>query len=435
MKYYPKFKKIYAIAVVAIALAFFANGFSGFFTPTSQAETTSWDQVTHFSTDVNRIPRMQEFKGKLYASLMNESGNNPEIWVSDSDGLNWTKVQGYSTQLATVAPDGGIFFNEMAVFDGYLYVVTSVVTGGGVAVLRTNDGINWSKNLPDELQTLGFMGRVTNLRVFGDYLYYFVSDTDGLTVVRSDSSWTYTVVAEPADFDGADTHTIEALTSQIYFGQLYIGTSGDIGTGAQAWFTEDGTNWIKTSGSLGSNPMNIVSESSFVLNNNLFMVTYSLLGENGIEIHVFQTINGANWTDVNQSGLPSNFTDFYIFAYGSQATIAGGKVYLPISDSNIGAGLYSSSDGITWTLEPTYTPDPENNFNNSECVTLFNNHLYTAIDRSTGQQFGAKGIFQPGVAYAANVNLTEGAFIVRSSENPEPTPAPITVLPQTGSSL
>ena len=108
---------------------------------------------------------MQEFKGKLYASLMNESGNNPEIWVSDSDGLNWTKVQGYSTQLATVAPDGGIFFNEMAVFDGYLYVVTSVVTGGGVAVLRTNDGINWSKNLPDELQTLGFMGRVTTLLV------------------------------------------------------------------------------------------------------------------------------------------------------------------------------------------------------------------------------------------------------------------------------
>lgn len=437
MKYFSKFLK--TVVLGAVFLSICLCGFTGLMT---KAETTTWDQVTHFSTDANRIPRIVEFNGKLYASLMNDGGNNPEVWVSDGDGLNWSKVQGYSTELATVAEGGLLFFNEMAVFDGYLYVVTSLAGGGGVAVLRTNDGTNWSIKLPAELQTFGaFGGRVTNLRVFGDYLYYFGSDPSdegGLTVVRSDSDLNYTVVAQPVNFGGASTFS--ALTSQIYFGKLYIGTSGDILTGAQAWFTEDGTTWIKTTGNLGDNGANILSESSFVLNNNLFIVTYAL-DESGIAPHVFQTINGADWTDVNQNGLPTAFTGFNAFEYGSQATTTGGKVYLPVSDFTIGAGLYSSSDGITWTLEPTYTPDPDHDFILSECVTLFNNRLYTAIDRSTGVGIGKRGILQTDIAYAADVNLDEGAFILRSAEVTEPTPTPtptatetppVTVLPQTG---
>jgi hypothetical protein len=426
---------------LAIAVFVFVSCF-GFIGQKTQADNGTWDRLTDLPQADTQIPRIVEFNGKLYAMVTSNGTNNadPEVWVSDTNGENWAKSDAFSAALG--AGFDGIFHTEMAVFNNKLYVVISPTMGAFAVVLTTDNGTTWSATAPDDLEALLDGGDntlgITNLQVFGDNLYIFCNGSDGLTVIKVDTSSHYTVAAASSTF-GANA--MYSLTSQIYLDKMYIGVSNFL-DGAEAWFTPDGTTWLKTTGNIPSPENNTIVQSSFVTNNELFLVTVNLIGDP--IVHVFKSSNGANWADVSQSGLPNSGVSLGSL-YGSQTAIAGGKVYLPISDGTLGAEIYSSSDGASWTLEPAYTPDPDNNFLQSESVVLFNNHLYASIDRMAPVGFAKRNFLQTDRAYAAGDMASEGAFIMRSPEiystatpaptppTPTPTTTPsLTLLPKTG---
>jgi len=247
---------------------------------------TTWTKVNNDGfghVNLNVIMDFQSFGGQLFVSTSDDRpipAQVAEIWRS-ADGAAWNQSGADGLGHAH-----NLRFNEMAVFDGQLYVGSFNNTDGG-EIYRTADGVNWNL-IP---ATAGGFGDANNRAIwslysFGGWLWAGTWNNNGAQIWRSADGANWNLYLDMAGFlpnitainhffefngllhwfgidavQGASVgrRTTEILTeifinftgdpNDIWYsentvvsgGLLYAGTRNDVSGGA-LWFSADGIN-------------------------------------------------------------------------------------------------------------------------------------------------------------------------------------------------
>ncbi len=336
----------------------------------------TWEQVgqNNFGGPQNqRITRLIEFNGALYAIIQNMSAPNTttQVWRS-ADGANWTQSVGYPVNYTLV------LFNDAEVFNGYLYVAQS---NGGVTdeayIYRTADGVAWSASvIPDGFGDANNV-RIVDLKTVNGYLYATTFNlVTGTEVWRSQTgdpgSWNQVV-----DTGFGDANNLTAGID-TYNGSLYAGTTNVI-TGAEIWASPDGSlgSWTQI-GVDGLNPieMNYGIAMSVPFKGAIYFLSYA----NFDAPRMWRSTDGATISQVASTGLEFKFAGDEI-AIGTTGLVVGDNLWLGMSDTTSGARLKYSSDGANWTQEGQTGFGNANNTLTHPLV-YFNNNIYIAFDNT-----------------------------------------------------
>jgi len=320
--------------------------------------------------------RMVSFNDKLYASIGNYDlpPTGVEIF-SSSDGQIWTQVNtdgfGSATNLDAV----------MTVYDSALYVGTDTL-GGMAQLWKTTNGTDWTQVGTDGFGDIGNT-RIIGIGEFNDKLYIGTGNAvTGTEVFSLDNAGTLTQVNLDG-FDGTNTNNI-VWSLQECNGALYAGT-GTSASGAQLWKTTSGTTWSAVmQGGFGDTNNDSIS-ALFIFNSKLYAGTIN--DDTGTEIWR-TTTSDTNWEQVNTDGFGKAATIWS----GDQVAVVNGTVYVGTrsTDNTVGARLFISTNGSTWTQEGTDGfGDPTNNF--AMYAITFNGRIYLGISSGTGAEIWRTG--------------------------------------------
>lgn len=138
----------------------------------------------------------------------------------------------------------------------------------------------------------------------------------------------------------------------------------------QIWSSSNGKDWILRS----VNPFGArIGQSLIVFDDKMWMIGgYDTdRGEDPMLGQIYNTTDGINWIEVNKHDLPIIFIDQAI-VFNNKIFVFGG-LFNPYSTSSENPVIYSSSNGIDWTLEASDVLDTYDAF---ASAIVFNDQLY-----------------------------------------------------------
>ncbi len=338
-----------------------------------------------------------------------------EVWRS-ADGKVWEKVVDGPLQSDGSAAWPATYGATVTVYNDQFYLVGG---GGQTATWVSSDGVTWDQIVADSAAT-----RYTSLTIFDDELYWFGSNsTLPLTVLRDNSWLTVTPYSNlPAEgyavaacldndvhvLDGAanDKHAISTSgydfvitsTQTTDLGALPAGRTSPLmvrhsgylyllggGNGASlkddVWRSPDGITWELMVEHAGFAPRTVQAVTSY--NGKLWIMGGIIAGTRTADI--WNSDDGSSWSLVtsqpkqadNSDAIPAQ-SNGVLFAFLDKLWFVGGRT--TNSSSSAMNDIWSSLDGVTWTLE-TDTPlqtngDPAFGGVVGHTVTVFDNKVW-----------------------------------------------------------
>lgn len=282
---------------------------------------TTWTQVYNGSGITGLVVSLYVSKGRIFAA----TGNTTEKILSSDDGLNWVEEESSTAEYTEI--------NHFMDFKGKLYA--NVLNGGaGNNILVRNDSTaTWSV-----VKTLSG-SQCWGMNVYNDVLYVGCSrNPNGASIFMTKNGVDY---VEDIQFNTLGTSVDwEAFKMINYNGSLYVGTGSNGGFGANLWrktdslgqlfdmdhkivskfnFSTRGTNW--------SDQFLLELNSPISFQNNVGVGTWEPLQK----LHVVGTVNATAFVG-DGSGLTG------ISGGASGWTDGGTNVYTTTSTDSLGIG-------------------------------------------------------------------------------------------------
>jgi len=286
---------------------------------------TGWSEISVLNPAIKTYD-FAEMNDTLYAVGVG-SQNYGQIWRLSSPSSEIVMIESGYTFDAIDA------FSSIEVFNGTMYAGARDNSGSGVKggqIHNSTDGYQWT---PTEYHNTGNVAdTVTDLEVFGNYIYAIVGAADLIygsvngKILRSDgSSWTTQL----------DLGTGEGVYALAVNGSAIYAGVGNSTQNASVFKSTDGVTWTRIA-TLGEGPGHteaVVSLGEF--NGVLYAGTRTVGGP----ARIYRSSDETTWTEVNNS-LAVAVNDFAVFNDYIYAAFEGGGV----DDNNISR----SSDGLTW---------------------------------------------------------------------------------------
>lgn len=177
-------------------------------------------------------------------------------------------------------------------------------------------------------------------------------------------------------FSVRDDITLIELNDRLYMLRGWLDSNPFPAYSREIWSTEDGTTWIKALAEVPwDESVEFKNYLSFVKFHNQIWVFGA--GKDGNE--TWNTIDGVNWTFVNNTSITSTWGRRYwpcIGAFMGKIYVVGGLNWWDVTGAYIrnlvGAGVYndvwSSDDGIHWIQEKPFSQLPPRGMTNSFAV-------------------------------------------------------------------
>lgn len=260
----------------------------------SSSDGTAWSSVN--SETYNPLAKII-YNGNQFVAV----GNNGAILTS-SNGINYFQQDsGTANNLNAIACKDGL----------------TVAGGDHATMLISSDAINWISiaNLPAATNDYSIWGMA-----YGNRLLVAVGDNGTILTSQDATNWAQQI--------SGVTDSLRAVARGCNGNFIADGDNGDM------LISSDGTNWnqisMPTTDQLGS----------IAYGNG----TYVILGAdfNNLDTDVFISSDGIHWTNTLQLGAWINCV-----AYGNGQFVAVGTAYDAAVEI---APIYSSTDGINWTL-------------------------------------------------------------------------------------
>lgn len=254
-----------------------------------------------------------------------------DVW-STMDGINWEEV----TSSAQFRPRVG---HSTVVFDGKIWVIAGAVPGENFDdVWYSSDGMSWT-----EVTTSAAFGKryAHASAVFDNKIWVIGGDYD----VNEDSTHTYNDVwysqngadwilaTDDPGFGPRDFHSVDVFQDKLWVvcGSVsgYVNRYEESNFYNDAWYSENGVNWTKTSG----NPPVRTGHASVVYENKLWIIGGDYLGlqsvsnEEGMN-DVWYTVNGEEWIEyTDRAGFSRRF-DPEALLFKDKIWLIGGRYKL-----------------------------------------------------------------------------------------------------------
>ena len=348
-------KLIIGLSVVLGAVLFFASA--------GLAQAVSWEKIPTeqywTAANVNKLAFAPSvWGGHMYLSMTSSAG--AEVWRS-SGGTDWERVSS-----GGFGDTHNFFIEDFAIFNGDLYAVAAnFVTG--TEVWRTRNGTDWNQVGGDGFGDPNNIAEFVALEVFDGRLYAGTGNHDtGVEIWRTENGTDWSQ-ANQDNFGETPLSEYEVFDLYAFDGQLYCGTVAV--SGGSIWRTDNGTSWNRLVDN-GFGDAHNYSIGSFVkFQNTLYAFTYN--DETGTEAWRFD--DGETWSQVNTDGF-GNAETYWVFM---RPVVADGRLYVGYTNPHNGAGVFSTANGVDWTVEMS---DGQGDINSYAIygMALWGDRIYTA---------------------------------------------------------
>ena len=333
---------------------------AGIRVPTGQAD---WEEVAAAAngwpfgnaviTQNDHIDSLVVFRDTLYASTANRSGYNPGTLVySSATGAphSWTQV--ISAGFGDV---NNVNFKDMVVFT---VGATEWLCGGtandmtGAEVWCTQDGVTWAQKNTDGFG-VPINSLIASTGIFSGALYVGVSSE-----VINGSVWRTDDLATWMPVFAADDHPRVEIAGP-FAGYLYIvegaydGRNDDAPLRIYRSATGNPGSWEEVGAIIGDNPHNTrtIVDGATVYNGALYLTTMNT--DDGAE--VWRTVDGVTWTQQNTSGFGVTETFAAQLISFNDLRQTGGYLYAWTSNYTTGQRVYRTACPICQTRPVTGT--------------------------------------------------------------------------------
>ena len=304
--------------------------------------------VLAFSDIPNTNPPLQQvivdlpeslIAGNYKLKLSNTQGDSEgfiplsELSITFHDLTKWEQIT-TSTPIWTARNGFSqvVFDNKMWILQGYTGVRSD-------EIWNSLDGITWNQvtgTLPplrDNHAAVVLNGKIYVMggSTGGSNYKDVWSSSDGIT-------WT-------EETSNAPWGPLEHLKTVAYDGKIWV--LGGAGASNDVWYSSDGANWTQATSSAPWSAPN--GHSVLVFDNKMWVVSSTTNG-------VWYSTDGSNWTqstaNVGFQGGTRNYSGAVV--YDNKMWLISGRSYP--SGSPYYADVYSSTDGITWSLVTSSPP-------------------------------------------------------------------------------
>jgi len=271
-----------------------------------------------------------------------------EVW-SSSDGTDWTKETGV-TFPRRYDHTSVVFNNKLWVLGGMAIINNgAAVVGYANDVWSSSDGINWNQ----ETNSAAWSVRGNHTSAVFDNKIWLMGGNASSGSTRYNDIWSSTdgtswVQETDATWSGRKSHA-----STVFNNKLWItgGNTGYYGNDNEVWSSSNGVDWIRQD-SIGL-WAGRSAHSSLVFNNKMWI----LGGISGnYQNDIWSSVDGINWVkEVNNAPWEARGSHTSV-VFNNKMWVMGGGVYYNNGTSSGTAyknDVWSSPDGINWTLETT----------------------------------------------------------------------------------
>jgi hypothetical protein len=284
--------------------------------------------------------------GRIYVLSGKLNGYAPvaDVW-SSQDGVTWSEDCHSATWGMRSSPGCMILNNELWVIGG------AEVDGVGFTdAWSSPDGGTWTSRAPRVGLAPGRLGEATC--VFNNRYWKIGGGTSGSTVYNdiwsSADGVNWTQVLASAPFSERSGHTLEVLNGRMYMlgGEAYMQIKGEV------WSTADGVNWTLDAmhpwPALPGNPGygGRTVHFSTVFNGRIWVMG-GITNLYSYSPDVWSSSDGITWT-LEGSSFPQDLGNAQLREFNGAMWLFGGDIY--------GANVWSSADGATWNLQTSSAP-------------------------------------------------------------------------------
>lgn len=311
---------------------------------------------------------------------------------------------------SVVGPGGSYHVNSHQAFTasggtglGYVY---SVITGSGTINPATGDYLsgNYPESVTIQVTDSSAATATTTIAEGGTKLWnfggnlgssatienYIFSSSDGVSWIKAAGKTIPVAISD----EGA----------VVFHDQIYLigGYDGAIDR-KDAWVSGDGLNWsAANANALGSVATNGAQDgTSIVFKDFIYYIGGASSNGNSGNTYVVRSADGATWSSVGITQLPSARTHHCAFVLNSVLYIIGGY---NAAGTNLSGG-YSTSDGINWTARATTGLQT---FAESSC-TVQNGMVFLIGGLHNGTIFNTVYTSNDGLAWTASYSLSSVA--------------------------
>lgn len=301
---------------------------------------------------------MVSFKGRLWVigGRVWDTLYSNDIW-SSADGVNWT--------LHTAdAPFAKRFGHRVIEFNGKLLLIGGRSAEGFLNdVWESSDGIHWTQvtsaaafppryehQVAEFNHKLWLVGGTNNNPYTGESFADVWSSADGVT-------WNQAIAN--ADFGGRAEHQLVVYENQL----VLLGGKWPFWEGDNTWSTTDGINWqlkgewkhLKYQGRTFSIEQ-ALGQSAIVFNGKIWMITgYGY----GVRAQVWSSTDGINWTlETNAPGFLATEGHELVIHQGKLTLVGGNTGIAARKDLLLRNAAWQSDDGIRWQPLSELPPFP-----------------------------------------------------------------------------
>jgi hypothetical protein len=343
----------------------------------SSADGINWTQQNatgHWSA--RRGHAALVFNNQLWVLAGNAGSNQRDVW-STTDGVNWTQV-------AAPAPWPTRQNFAAAVHNNRLWVMGGNGPGPGTAhrqndVWSSADGSNWTQET-DPPQWSAREGHATT--VFNNRLWILGgNDGNNLNDVWSSADGaTWRLETAAAGWVTRQFHAAVAFDDGVRGERLWVlGGNGPGSTTAASnrqndvWSSADGITWtIETTPGWAARYGHAVA----VFNNKLWVIGGRTSGN---QKDIWSTTDGVNWVQEVASAPWPQRSHHTVVVHDNRLWIMGGNGTSTSSTARLG-DVWSSTDGVNWTQEPT----PSWSARYAHASAVFGNKLWVLAGNATG---------------------------------------------------
>jgi hypothetical protein len=258
-----------------------------------------------------------------------------------ADGTAWTTLSGSPDWPATELQNAVVFNNR-------IFMIGGVTASAGI--WSTADGVNWTVNyggqpwgLRDQQGVVVFNNQMF---VAGGYNITLASCFNDVWSTPDGTNWVSISDPGVAGWTARCAHCCVAANNGIYIFGGFDPTTGPTYFN-DVWFSSDGINWVELTSAAPWTARE--GASAFYFENNLWIVG-GYDGSNYLEDSWYSP-DGINWAAGGIgifSGAGRSHT--YSTVYRGQMWMIGGQI---AAGPGVSSDVWSSSDGISWTLVST----------------------------------------------------------------------------------
>lgn len=242
-----------------------------------------------------------------------------DIWKS-SDGINWSEVITSDRFSARSTHATASFKNLLWVIGGQVFDTTQSANIFTNDVWYSENGVDWF----EATSSASFSGRRGHTTLVFDNKLWVIGGYDEFNKHKGDAWYsedgiTWTEASSLAPFPGRSLHTSEVYDNKMWVigGRDHISFQNDV------WYTTDGNTWIEATPS--ANFSNRIQHGSVQFDNKLWVFCgFNADGAVNLERDAWYSEDGINWIEANSSTPFSGRYSFTTTVFDEKIWLIGG---------------------------------------------------------------------------------------------------------------